>query len=125
MEGRMVTVPLKHREQLRHLDETSGPFKQLSFSAEPWRLSSLLTAVDEQKRDCSLNITLLMSKMNVKLSKTSNGDLGPVIWELVQLLFLLPPVEAVPPVSGEALNVFQRSTIVPGRLIKLVGECCN
>lgn len=76
----------------------------------------------KQQGDGPLHVALLMHIMDIEGLEAVDGNGGSVIGELVQLRLLLPPVEAVLPVVRQSLHIRKRSSVIPPRVVQLVGE---
>ncbi len=63
------------------------------------------TAMNKEQRNSAFNITPLMHKMHINLSKTINFDLCLEMWKYVQLRFLLLPIETILPVTRQSLDI--------------------
>jgi hypothetical protein len=125
MESWLAVATLQQRQHFGNFQDTSWP------------------AVDEEERNGSLDLTLLMYEMHVDWSMFVNVDLDFIVWERVQLGFMRSPVEIGTPVindtldvfpelpvssiqcSGELLQVIHRSTVIPTRpIFDLDGKFC-
>lgn len=74
----------------------------------------------EEERYCSFDIAFLVHKMNVERFEAVNLNGSFVVWELINLRFLFPPIIFVLPVSRQAFYICQWRAIVPARLFELV-----
>lgn len=79
----------------------------------------------EEQRDCTLYIALLVHEMYIQRLEPVNLYSSLEIWQLVELSFLLSPIEILPPIGDQSFHVSQRGAIIPLGLVQLVGECCN
>lgn len=79
----------------------------------------------EEQRDCTLYIALLVHEVYIQRFKSLHLYSRLEIWQLVELSFLLSPIEFLPPISTQSFHVSQRGAIIPLGLVKLVGEGCG
>ena len=82
----------------------------------------LLTAMNKEQWDSPLNLTLLIHKVYIQRLEAVDLDLGTIAGQLVDLGLLLSPVVALLPVFHEPLDVCERGTIVPSRVVEFIGE---
>ena len=82
----------------------------------------LLTAVNKEQWNSALYLTLLIHKVYIQRLEAVNLDLGTIIWQLVDLGLLLPPVIALLPIFHEPFDVCQRGTVVPSCVIEFIWE---
>ena len=76
--------------------------------------------MDEQERDRALARTLLVHIVNVKRAKPVHRNVTRELWQLVDLVLGLAPVESVFPMFDEPLDVSERDTVVPAGIVELV-----
>lgn len=79
----------------------------------------------EEQRDCTLYIAPLVHEMYVQRFESVNLYSSLEIGQLVELCFLLSPIESLPPIGAQSFHVSQRSAIIPSGLVKLIGEGCG
>ena len=79
----------------------------------------------EEQRNCTIYIALLVYEMNIQRFEAVDLNRSLEIWELIELSFLLPPIEFFLPVCSQSFHVSQRGAIVPARLVELVREGCG
>ncbi len=79
----------------------------------------------EEERNCTIYIALLVHEMNVQRFEAVDVYRGLEIWQLIELSFLLPPIEFLSPVCSQSFHIGQGGSIVPASLVELVREGCG
>lgn len=79
----------------------------------------------KEQRDCTIYIALLMNEMDVQRFEAVYLYGGLEVWQLVELSFLLPPIELLSPVCSQSFHVSQWGTVVPACLVKLIRKVCD
>ena len=87
MESWLAIATLEQRQHLGDFQDASRP------------------AVNEEKWDGSLHLTLLVYEVHVDRPMFVDVDLNFVVWERIELRFMRSPVEFGTPVVNDALDV--------------------
>lgn len=119
----LLTAIEKEWKNLSDFDKAARPWTVLASAVAGQRESG--TAMGEEQRDCTLYIALLVHEVYIQRFESLNLYSRLEIWQLVELSFLLSPIEFLPPISTQSFHVSQRGAIIPLGLVKLVGEGCG
>ena len=71
----------------------------------------------EEQRDRAFYIALVVHKMYIQRFEPVNLYSSLEVWQLIELSFLLAPIEFLSPVCSQSFQVGQRGAIVPSSLV--------
>lgn len=74
----------------------------------------------EEERNCTIYTALLVHEMSVQRFEAVDVYSGLEVWQLIELSFLLPPIEFLSPVCSQSFYMGQGGSIIPAGLIELV-----
>lgn len=83
--------------------------------------------MNKEQWDCGADLAPLVDEVNFQRSKPIvDGDINRKLRQgIIQSLLGLAPVKLVPPVCGQALDIGERSTVVPACLVQFRGKRCE
>lgn len=132
MKRRCILAPGgQQRQQLRDFQEVTRPYiKNLKAgcmrACEHGNMSSNKhshTPMREQQRDCILDFTPLMNKVNIqRLEAAVDLNRSDEIGQLVYSGFMFSPVVRLAPVCRQSFHVGERSAVIPIAGVEFVGE---
>ncbi len=67
----------------------------------------------EEERDRISALALLVNEMDLEVLESVHSNGGHELGECVQLFFVLPPIVSILPVGSQALDILQRTAIIP------------
>ena len=81
--------------------------------------------MDEQEWDGICLLALLVHVMNIECAKAFDRNVASELRQLVDLVFRLAPIVAVPPTLHKPLDVHERGTVFPTSVLEFVWESCE
>lgn len=82
----------------------------------------MLTAMAEQEGDSFLDGAFLMYEMDVQWLEAISLNGGLEVGQLIELCLGLSPIEFIPPVRRQALDVGQGGAVCPAGFVEFVWE---